>query len=806
MYVDVKNENYGYRVSTYGDYVVVANPPLLRWDSATASLHYTGTVDYFRYNKNTDEHDYIGTLYKNEDYINADLITENANTGSTGPNYLITAESSSVPYSGYDIAIDRDLYTSSFENGFGLSLDMYGKLLIVGSPYSTQIIATSASLITASGATVEIHDLSKTELNPPESTFITTVFNPDQTITESFGKAVSMNSAWIAIGSPYASSSRGVVYLYRNTSTGSNYAWTYFQMIEPSSSLATAMFGSDLKLNKTTSSLSQSLVVGCENTANNAAYYFELISGSWTETFQFAPTAETASLTIGNYPPYDPQLNAPDGTTAFGYAVSTFEDAVVVGSWSDRSVYEFSGSALYQQGSAYIFQKCPNLNYTKFELVFKTYGTPETLKDNRLGYSVDIYGNNAVVGIPKTDNLGIISCYVQGTLDQLHQCTTDLTKTLLGQAMLVQKNTSSGDWEITNVYQRKKKYLSPYRSFGNDVAIDGRSMVVGAPMLFTDSNRIVNLNVTSSSGVVLDDVTGKAYIYNLNNLRDQFHVGNVFYRNGKIVIMTSGSVFDGLFFNPINSSTYEYDLKFQGQHTIFEKQVICTVNPGEFNVSTNPTAVTKMTSSLNVNDNQYFDFQDLDVILRYMQYKNTSLTGISGSTEWSSSIITTDDERSLYKFYVSQSGYDAEETSLLTSESIIRWESTETWIQDVLDLNQDNKIDIRDMNILWKFFTNRLTQENYATYITPACNRKLFSDIIDYLNFLIQRKATPYINTQFLDYESHTATDKTGSYLAPMATTIGLYNGLDLVAVAKLGSPIKISPELPINFVVKLDY
>ena len=58
----------------------------------------------------------------------------------------------------------------------------------------------------------------------------------------------------------------------------------------------------------------------------------------------------------------------------------------------------------------------------------------------------------------------------------------------------------------------------------------------------------------------------------------------------------------------------------------------------------------------------------------------------------------------------------------------------------------------------------------------------------------------------FLDYERLTALDKTGSYLAPYVTTIGLYSGIDLVMTAKLGSPIKITPELPINFVVKMDY
>ena len=57
----------------------------------------------------------------------------------------------------------------------------------------------------------------------------------------------------------------------------------------------------------------------------------------------------------------------------------------------------------------------------------------------------------------------------------------------------------------------------------------------------------------------------------------------------------------------------------------------------------------------------------------------------------------------------------------------------------------------------------------------------------------------------FLNYKENDAIDKRGSYLAPYATTIGLYSGLDLVMVAKLGKPVKILPNYPINFLVKFD-
>jgi len=811
MYAFIKNENYGYAVATYGDYVAVGNPAILRWTAESMSVLRTGSLDYFRYNKNTDQHDYVGTIFKNVEDIDVILATEN--TGAY-PFYNINTEDALLPSFTEDILIDKTLYTSSVEDGFGFSLDMYGKTLVVGSPYFTQIVATSASVTTASGTTVELHDLSKTELGATVSTYLYTIYNPDTTITNSFGHGVSINSKWIAISSPYVSSSAGMIYMYRNLTTGSAVTWSLYQKLNaPSGSISEALYGWDLKLNKQSGSYSQSMIVGCGNNANAQAYYYEIITGSWTLTHIFNPTTNWKSLTFGPFMPYDMDTSSVmNVSNGYGRAVSLYDSTVVIGAPYDRAVYEFSGSGLYQQGATYVYEKCLDITssletpYSQFVLNLKTYGTPLTIKNNRMGYSVDAGFGYAVSGIPKINNEGITSCYVGGTLDQLHQCASDLENALTGQAMLLQKNTSSGDWEIVNVYQRKKRYLSPYRSYGNDVSIDGRSMVVGAPLLLTDSNRFVNLNTTSSSGMVLDDISGKAYIYNLANLRDEFHVGNVFYRNGKIVIMTSGSVFDGLFFNPINANTYEYDLQFKGQHTIYEKQIICQVAPGEFNVSTNPSAIHRLTGSFDVNGNGIFDFQDVDVILRYMQYKNTTTLGTTVSTDWTSSLLKTDDEKSLYEWNISQSFYNVEATSTLASESIVRWETEDTWVQNVLDLNEDNKIDVRDMNIVWKYFTYRLTQENYATYITPSCKKKLFSDVIDYLNFMSQRYALPEINHEFQDYERLTALDKTGSFLAPYTTTIGLYDGLDLVAVAKLGTPIKITPELPINFVVKMDW
>ena len=70
-----------------------------------------------------------------------------------------------------------------------------------------------------------------------------------------------------------------------------------------------------------------------------------------------------------------------------------------------------------------------------------------------------------------------------------------------------------------------------------NVDIADLSIVIGAPMVLTDLNREINLITTQSGDVYLDGICGKSYIYNLHNFRDEFHVGNVFYRDGKLVLM-----------------------------------------------------------------------------------------------------------------------------------------------------------------------------------------------------------------------------------------------------------------------------
>jgi hypothetical protein len=56
------------------------------------------------------------------------------------------------------------------------------------------------------------------------------------------------------------------------------------------------------------------------------------------------------------------------------------------------------------------------------------------------------------------------------------------------------------------------------------------------------------------------------------------------------------------------------------------------------------------------------------------------------------------------------------------------------------------------------------------------------------------------------DYDTYRNIDPTGSYLAPYITTIGLYDkDGDMVAIAKLPTPIKNLPDYDMNFIVRFD-
>ena len=899
MIANIYNQNFGWSVACDGYWAAVGNPSLFRYDPITSSLTRTDSVEVYKYNINSDIHDYKTTLFR--PLTPSELIlltTEYNNPFPTGPtDYIQTEYTGSIPYTAdLDLSVDTGLYYTASEDGYGLSLDLRNTLLAIGNPYftSTFTFITESFVFTGSGY-VDLFDVSVLDIDPyakripPTITsyfssslngpvtvqanvpsvqnysfvllqsldlltpganwinvsiastsnsggnvniqtfytntdlvnlslrtvgivgtnpYLTTIYNPNPVITSSFGYSVSLNDEWLAVGSPLESGSMGAVFMFRKLDEN-NLSWSFFQTLPlPSDIDVDDDFGASIGMNKASSSFSWSMVVGSLKSSESRAYIYEFDGTEWNNTFTLYPDSGSI-YPLPFYPTFPIVLNYPNVNDSFGHSVSMYGNTVMVGAPTDRTIQEYENDSLsYTQGSVYFFERCANANYGYY-LARKSYGNEKIINNNMLGWSVSVYDQYAVAGVPKINALSSSICYLRGSLFQKWFCGDSPDALLNGQFILYNKNTGSIpdttniDWDISNIYQVKKQFLSPYRVYGWDANISNQFIIIGSPMLISGSNTIMDLSPFTGSFTgsvdVIGDLSGKSYIYNLKNLRPNFYVGNVFYRNGKMVIMTSGSNFEGLqLSNTVNE--YDYDIEFTSSQTIFEKQVVCPVDIGEFNVSTNPTAIIFPNAEFDINQNGKFDFQDADVLLRYMAYKNTEVTG-QPNTDWSSSIVdtTTNEEPAVFKMY--SSFWVGTDNLFASSYSTIN----NTMYGD-LDFNNDNKIDNNDMYILWKYFIYRLTQKNYNLYITPNSQNKFLANILDYMNSKTLRGQPPMINPTFLEYESLVKQDPTGSYLAPTVTSIGLYDGCDLVAIAKLGSPIKITPDFPINFVVKIDF
>ena len=328
--------------------------------------------------------------------------------------------------------------------------------------------------------------------------YLTTIYNPSSSsISESFGYSVSLNDEWLAVGSPLESGSRGSVFMFRKIA-GDNLSWSFVQsLIVPNDIGPGDGFGISVEANKASSSFSWSLVVGSSKPSQSRAYIYEFDGMNWNHNFTLSPDNITV-YPLPFYPTTPIIYNYPNYADWFGYDVSMYEDSVMIGAPKDRTIREFENSSYYDEGAVYFFQRCPNREYG-YHMVRKSYGNEKIMKNNMLGWAVSIRNPYAVAGIPKINILSSSICYLENSLFQKHFCETSPEASLQGQFILYNQITSSVfdshlsnvDWDITNIYQVKKRYLSPYRDYGWDIDICEQFIIVGSPMLISGSNTVM---------------------------------------------------------------------------------------------------------------------------------------------------------------------------------------------------------------------------------------------------------------------------------------------------------------------------
>ena len=361
----------------------------------------------------------------------------------------------------------------------------------------------------------------------------------------------------------------------------------------------------------------------------------------------------------------------------------------------------------------------------------------------------------------------------------------------------------SGSWmPIKNLY-RKKQESFPYSVFGHSIAVSTQSLVVGSPCLLLNTDRSVTQSISNYR-----NIRGYSYVYDFNEFNDNVQIGNAFYRTGDIILKTTGSIFETLSLreNLYSDPIPYYDINFDSKVTLYENQIICTIEPGEFNISTNPTATYKLPFDYNINGDKNFDFVDADLILRYICKLNL------GHEKWWTIVIENNYETSLFNYYT---GLQTDDYNTKISPQTVNYFSGSLLTNNYITYFNQNKLsfdfdgagnlDINDMFILWKYFSNQLTDNLYKKYTTIKSTRSKYSDLVKYLDTKTNKINPSYIKEEFFKYQYSSSIDNTGSYLAPYITTVGLYNGVDLVAIGKLGTPIKNGGEFPLNILVKWD-
>src|SRR5512137_172578 len=165
-YINLHNENYGYSVATFGDFVAVGNPAILRYDPTYVTQSRTGSVDVFKYNYRLDQHDLVDVLYKKNFLFEILLAAETGSLPLPSQSSSVRADLHTEIY-GDDSTRDKDLYIDDstglqmLEDGYGLSLDIYKKVLAVGCPYYYAYYSTNRFTASFIGSFCDLVNLGK---------------------------------------------------------------------------------------------------------------------------------------------------------------------------------------------------------------------------------------------------------------------------------------------------------------------------------------------------------------------------------------------------------------------------------------------------------------------------------------------------------------------------------------------------------------------------------------------------------------------------------------------------------------------
>lgn len=688
---------------------------------------------------------------------------------------------------------------------------------------------------------------------------------------DKFGNSVSLYGDFLAIGAPNVSGS-GAVYIFRrkrylssgcdNILTSSFWQTVYpeissscdvmesesgsyeiYSETEPTllmwsgsytwvheTTLTSSILSTGDRFGWTVSIDSSSLIVGTNKSGNGYAaiftcsYYSASLNAcptaSWSEQKILRRDNSYGDLDLSSGAYVNDVSSTHITTDGFGKSVSLSWPSAIVGCIRDKAFVPYSSYSGSPNvlGAAYFYKYESQCETASFYKIGKTFGDRQYTTNNKFfGSAVSIGGNLAAVS-SWSDKIGRSVDFQSGQYvieDHAYAATSsEDSNGVLGRVSVYSYDDVNSSWNIKNTIKRNKESYSPANVYGYSVCICSDFLSVGAP--------VVNLAVPSATASIYDPVnfklfpenySGSVFVYNFNNYEENPLIGNVFYKNGYVVLTNTSSNYHDIFYK---TGSRGFELSYQGSHTIYEHEHLISIRPGEFNYSTNPTSLIKYNLTFDVNRDGVFDIKDVDLIMRYLQNKKffdeyifddngfvLEQDSLNDYSWWNNDILQTESEdvllhESIEAAYFASASFDA------FTKSVFDYIKTNLVSTGLLDIDGNGKINMDDGYILSLYYLNRLLPETLERLIDKNSTRIYVKDIKEYLNAYC-RVDNNKVNPHFFEYQYSSSYDPTGSYLSPFITTIGLYQDNELVAIGKLGRPLKNLVDWPVNIVVRFD-
>jgi hypothetical protein len=815
-----EHEHFGESVGCWNRYVVVGST----MDQYNLSTNRNGYASLYKYDDAASSHRPVKKFY-----FPLSLVGVEAEFGDSSSLFEVEA--------GQYLIIERPIVSQSFlSDTFGYAVAVKDDFAVVGSP------SGSASSSFDYPGFVGVYHKNKGGV---DDWSITNILMGD-TRNDLFGNSVSVDGSVLVVGAPGVSGSEGAAFVYRkkvymssdpcermDTGSGTpyfvsgNFTWTREAVISPSGVSSGDKFGWSVAVS------SGSIVVGTNKTG---AGYVSVFTCSFSSISGSCPTASWVEYktfygddTLGDLDVSSPlySVDVTDTTIAsngYGKSVAISGKNIIVGCQSDKAFipyHTYGGSPLIL-GAAYFYQYYSLCGTASFYQLNKSFGNRQHQTNNNFGKAVTIEGNLAAV-TSTPDRLSRSASFNTSSLEFILEeydyetSGSEDPHGVLGRVTLYQYNETTDLWERDGEIKRNKHAQQPTNIYGYSVSLSSDFLCVGAPIAQTTASGTTSLifdPAIQSSSLFPTTYSGSAYVYDLNTYETSPLIGNVFYKNGLFVVTNTSSNYVGIM---SKTGSAGFELKYQGTHTIYEHEYLVSLRPGEFNYSTNPSSLINNSLLFDVNQDGKFDFHDVDLIMRFLHRKKFFDEYVADDNGfileqdnpvdfhwWSNDVLQLESDDVLQLEQIDANVAESSSLSAFTSQ-VYEYIDNRLYKTGLLDADGNGKTTIKDGYIISLYYFDQLTPEKLEDLLDDDSSRRYVKDVKEYLNMYC-RQDLFQVNTQFFGYQYSSSYDATGSYLSPFITTIGLYDDHQrLIAVGKLGRPVKNLMDWPVNIIVRFD-